>query len=174
MKLVVLRGPSGSGKSTVARLLRERLGTGIALVEQDHLGRTVLGRRLTDDGANAGLIEALTRAALAAAPAVVLEGILSSARYGETLERLRSIPGIESWFYTFDLPFEETVVRHATRDTAGSFGEDELRRWWVGSDPLRGPDGRLLEHAIGPESSAAETVERIVADARLSPGELPP
>lgn len=174
MKLIVLRGPSGSGKSTVARLLRDRLGTGIALVEQDYLGRTVLGRRMTDDGANAGLIEALTRAALEAAPAVVLEGILTSARYGDVIERLRSLPGVESWFYAFDLPFEETVARHATRAKAGSFGEDELRQWWAGSDPLCGPGGWIPEQLIGPASSAADTADRIVADARLSPGELLP
>ena len=168
MKLIVLRGPSGSGKSTVARLLRERLGTGIALVEQDHLGRTVLGRRLTDDGANAGLIEALTRAALAAAPAVVLEGILSSARYGDTLERLRSIPGVESWFYAFDLPFEETVARHQTREKAGSFGEVELRRWFAERDLLAFTPERL----IGATSSAQETAARIIDEAGLRPGRL--
>lgn len=167
MKLIVLRGNSGSGKSTVVRELRRRLGTGIAVVEQDYLGRTVLGRRLTDDGANSGLIEALTRAALLAAPAVVLEGILSSERYGTVLETLRSIPGVESWSYYFDVRFEETVARHAARDKAGSFGEDELRRWWVERDLLLASDGTAVERLIGPDATAAETAQRIIVEARL-------
>jgi adenylate kinase family enzyme len=74
VKLIVLRGPSGSGKSTIARGLRERLGSGIALVEQDYLGRVVLGRRLTDDGASAQLLEAVVRGALATAPACSSRG----------------------------------------------------------------------------------------------------
>jgi len=41
-RLAVLRGPSGSGKSSTARAVRERLGRGVARVEQDHLRRIVL------------------------------------------------------------------------------------------------------------------------------------
>lgn len=166
MKLIVLRGPSGSGKSTVAGELRRRLGDGIALVEQDMLGRAVLGRRLTDDGASAGLIEAVAGAALPVAPAVLVEGLLSAGRYGPVLARLAAIDGVRSWFYAFDLPFEETVARHATREKAASFGEDDLRRWWVGRDPLAG----MTEALIGPESGVDETVDRIVAEAGLVPG----
>lgn len=45
-RLVILRGDSASGKSTIAQRLRERLGRGVAWVEQDYLRRTVL-RELT-------------------------------------------------------------------------------------------------------------------------------
>lgn len=168
MKLIVLRGGSGSGKSTVAQLLRRRMGDGIALVEQDQLGRGVLGRRLTDDGASAGLIEAVAAEALTAAPAVLVEGILSAERYGPMLARLAAIDGVRSWFYAYDLTLDDTLARHATREKAGSFGEAELRRWWVGRDPLPGIDERL----IGPEAGAGETAERIIADAGLVPGTL--
>jgi predicted ABC-type ATPase len=170
VKLIVLRGPSGSGKSTVARELRRRLGDGIAVVEQDVIGRVVLGRRLTDDGVSAGPMEALATAALRVAPAVLVEGLLSAERYGPTLARLSAIEGVQSWFYAFDLPFEETVARHATREKAGSFGEDELRRWWAGRDPLDG----IPETLIGPESGVEATAGRIIADAGLAPGTLLP
>ena len=173
MKLIVLRGPSGSGKSTVARMLRERLGTGIALVEQDHLGRSVLGRQLTDDGASAGLVDALTRAALATAPAMLLEGILSSDRYGEVLRGLRATPGVRSWFYRFELPFAVTAERHAARGKAGSFGEEELRRWWRGRDPLPEEDETPFELPIDADVSAEALVDRIIAEAGLVAGDLP-
>ncbi|MGN7798646.1 AAA family ATPase [Leifsonia sp. 22587] len=171
MKLIVLRGASGSGKSTVATLLRQRLGTGIALVEQDYLGRVVLGLRATDDGTSADALDALARAALRTAPAVLVEGILSSERYGAVIEGLRGIPGVSSWLYRFRLPFEETVARHATREKAGSFGEDELRRWWPGDDLLRDHDGRPVEQLIGPGATAEQVAERIIADAGLVAGD---
>jgi uridine kinase len=41
-RLVIIRGPSGSGKSTIARALRDELGRGTALVEQDHVRRVLL------------------------------------------------------------------------------------------------------------------------------------
>ncbi|WP_223690681.1 AAA family ATPase [Leifsonia poae] len=163
MKLIVLRGNAGSGKSTVARLLRERLGEGVALVEQDYLRRGVLGARETNDGANTDLIELVARYALTASPAVVLDGILSRDRYTSLLATLASIDGVDSWFYYFDIPFEVTVVRHASRDKAGSFGADELRRWYVERDLLDGIDERLVDSS----SSAAETASRIIAEAGL-------
>lgn len=169
MKLIVLRGASAAGKSTVARALRARLGADIALVEQDYVGRVVLGRSLTDDGTNAPLLDALVRAALPAAPAVLLEGILSAERYGDMLLGLRATPGLESWFYRFDVPFEVTVERHSRRDKAGSFGETELRRWWRGADPLLDADGRMLDRSITAAETVEAVVERILADTGLAP-----
>ncbi|MDN4615497.1 AAA family ATPase [Leifsonia sp. F6_8S_P_1B] len=166
MKLIVLRGNSGSGKSTVARELRRRLGHGVALVEQDYLGRTALGTRLTDDGTNADLIELVTGHALRDAPAVVLEGILSPERYGEMLRRLAVLDGVQSWFYAFDLSLDETVARHATRGLGASFGEEELRRWFTPYEPLPG----VQEQRIGPADTAEQLAERIIAEAGLSPG----
>jgi hypothetical protein len=40
--LVIIRGNSGNGKTTAARETRRRFGRGAALLEQDHLRRTVL------------------------------------------------------------------------------------------------------------------------------------
>jgi hypothetical protein len=173
VKLIVLRGASGAGKSTVARALRARLGSGIALVEQDYVGRVVLGRSLTDDGTNAPLLDALVRTALPAAPAVLLEGILSTERYGDVLLGLRATPGLESWFYRFDVPFEITVERHAGRGKAGSFGETELRRWWRPADPLVDADGRVLDRSITAAETVETVVERIIADTGLTAGTDP-
>ncbi|MFF1572186.1 AAA family ATPase [Leifsonia sp. NPDC058292] len=168
MKLVVLRGNSGSGKSTVAAELRRRLGDGVALVEQDYLGRTVLGERQTDAGENTELIALVVRYALQRSPAVVLEGMLTASRYADVLQELSELPGVESWFYYFDIPFEETVARHATREKAGSFGRDELARWWTDRTTLAFAE----EHTIDAASSVDETASRIIRDAGLRPGAL--
>ncbi|WP_271178832.1 AAA family ATPase [Leifsonia poae] len=169
MKLIVLRGNSGSGKSTVARELRRMLGDGVALVEQDYLARTVLGQQKTDAGGNQELIALVARHALHASDAVVVEGMLSSARYAAMLRDLASEPGVTAWFYYFDVPFDETVTRHATRDKAGSFGADELRQWFVEDDLLP----FVRERLIPAQSSAADTAATIVAEAGLRPGTLP-
>ena len=34
----------------------------------------------------------------------------------------------------FDIPFEETVRRHNTRDKKQEFGEEDMRRWWREKD----------------------------------------
>ena len=167
-RLIVLRGNSGSGKSTVAAELRRRLGDGIAVVEQDYLQRHVLGARETNTGENSELIELVTRYALANAQAVVLEGILSAELYSDLLSRLASGGGVQSSFYYFDLPFEETVARHQTREKAGSFGEVELRRWFAERDLLAFTPERL----IGATSSAQDTAARILDEAGLRPGRL--
>ena len=36
--------------------------------------------------------------------------------------------------YYFDIPFEETVRRHNTRDKKQKFGEEDMRRWWREKD----------------------------------------
>ena len=40
------------------------------------------------------------------------------------------------WIYAyyFDIPFEETVRRHNTRDKKQEFGEEDMRRWWREKD----------------------------------------
>ncbi len=38
--------------------------------------------------------------------------------------------GMDIYAYYFDIPFEETVRRHNTRDKKQEFGEEDMRRWW--------------------------------------------
>ena len=128
----------------------------------------MLGERQTNAGANQDLIALLTRYALANSPAVVIEGMMSSDLYADLLRDLSGAPGVESWFYYFDVPFEETVSRHESRDKAGSFGRDELARWWAEDDLLPFVEERMIDAT----SSAAESASRIVGEADLQPGAL--
>jgi hypothetical protein len=36
--------------------------------------------------------------------------------------------------YYYDIPFEETLRRHETKDKRFEFGEAEMRRWWNEKD----------------------------------------
>ena len=58
--------------------------------------------------------------------------------------------------YIWDLPFQETVRRHATKPVATEFGEGEMRAWWRGFRPIRGLD----ERRIGPNHTFEATMTR--------------
>ncbi|MGV9267868.1 AAA family ATPase [Kitasatospora sp. NPDC003701] len=163
--LIVLRGNSGSGKSSIAAALRARYGRGIALVGQDNLRRTVLHERDTDGAAAIGLVDTVARYALDHGFHVVVEGILSAARYGPMLGRLAADHRGRTRLYYLDVDLAETLRRHALRPQAAEFGSEEMADWYVGGDLLPGD----VERVIGQDSTLEQSVGRILEDAGLTP-----
>lgn len=169
-RLVVVRGNSASGKSSVADGLREAFGRGLAIVGQDNLRRVVLRERDRHGGANIGLIDTTARYALNAGYHVVVEGILSAERYGPMLQRLVDDHAGVTRCYYLDVPFEETLRRHATKQDPqllANVTEQHLREWYRERDLL--PGG--VETVIGADSTLAATVELIMRDIGL---DIPP
>ena len=68
--------------------------------------------------------------------------------------------------YYLDVPWAETLRRHATKPQAAEYGEREMRGWFRERDLL--PGG--LERVIPAASSLDETVRRIMADSGLDEG----
>lgn len=167
--LVVLRGNSGSGKTTTARALRDRLGRGAAWIEQDYLRRVVLREHDRAGGVNIGLIDQTARYALDHGYHVILEGILAEERYGPMLRQLRDDHVGRSSFFYFDLSFEETVRRHATRPQAQQFGVEDMRGWYRERDLL----GFVVEQVVSATSSLDQTIEQIISGTGLTPGPAP-
>ena len=66
----------------------------------------------------------------------------------------------EKLIYYFDISFEETVRRHATKPNAHEFGESEMRQWWKDQDVLGVPG----EQRIGEQLAQAEIVDMIHRD----------
>ncbi|TCM41788.1 AAA family ATPase [Kribbella sp. VKM Ac-2568] len=166
-KLIVLRGNSGSGKSSTARLLRERLGRRTAWVEQDQIRRILLWERDRPGSPNIGLIDASARYALDHGYDVIVEGILDAGRYGEMLRTLTVDHRGLTRHYYFDIPFEETLARHSTRELANVVGSEEMRSWYQELDVLSG----IGEEVIDRYSTLEQTVERILADLGWKPGD---
>ncbi|WP_068056247.1 GNAT family N-acetyltransferase [Nocardia xishanensis] len=163
-RLVVIRGSSGSGKTTVARALQRRFDRGrCVVISQDVVRRELLRESDVPGGFNIELIGEITSLCLARGLVVVLEGIFSTRRYGDMLDRLTSNAAV-SRFYAFDLSFEETLRRHATRPQSSSFGRDEMRDWYSGWDPLHFVDEVRLDATQG----SADIAEMIVADVAAS------
>ena len=165
-RLVVLRGNSASGKNSVAAEVRRRYGRGIAIVSQDNLRRVVLREHDVPGGANVGLIDLTARHALSSGFHVVVEGILRADHYGEMLTTLISDHADSAFAYFLDVPFGETLRRHATKPQGAEYGEAEMRGWYRGVDLL--PGG--IEQLIPADSALEATATRLMADTGLDRG----
>ena len=163
-RLIVVRGNSGSGKSSVVEEIRARYGRGIAYIEQDYVRRTVFQELDELDAANIELIGLMARHALARGFHTVVEGILPAVRYGGMLAQLHREYG--GHFYYLDIPFEETVRRHATRDKATAFTADDMVAWYRLRDLLDEP----RETVIDETSSLGATVQQILNETGLRGG----
>lgn len=147
-RLIVLRGNSGSGKSTVAREIRKAYGHGLAIVEQDYLRRILLREHDVPGAPNIGLIDQTVRYALNHNYHVVLEGILYASHYGEMLHGLQRDHLGSTYFYYFDLPFEETARRHTSRPQADEFTVEDMRGWYRPRDTLSFDNERVLDASL--------------------------
>ena len=155
--LIIFRGNSGCGKTSTARLLQRQLGYGTMLVSQDVVRREMLRVKDSKNNPAIQLIYDLCMYGNNVGYTVILEGILSNKKYGAMLHRLLDDFQGEKLIYYFDVSFEETVRRHATKPNAHEFGESEMRQWWKDQDVLNVPG----EQRIGEQLSQAEIVDLI-------------
>ena len=158
--LIILRGNSGCGKTSTARLLQRQLGYGTMLVSQDVVRREMLRVKDIENNPAIQLIYDLCMYGNNVGYTVILEGILSNKKYGAMLRQLLDDFQGEKLIYYFDVSFEETVRRHATKPNAHEFGESEMRQWWKDQDVLDVPG----EQRIGEQLSRAEIVDLIHCD----------
>lgn len=160
-RLVIVRGNSGAGKSALAAALRTARPKGtLAVVGQDNIRRTILGTG-DDLGTTAiRLLDLTARYALVEGFDVVVEGILDASRYGDMLTALCADHLGVTRAYLYDLSFEETVRRHATKGEL-DFGEEEMRAWWHGFQPVQD----LGEKVIPEKQSLGDTLSQVLSDA---------
>lgn len=161
-RLIVLRGDAASGKTTTSLALREALGGRVAVIHQDYFRREVLAnedRRQRSRDASL-LIVGAARQALDLGYDVILDGIFNLRDYSELLRQLHADHRGHTGIYQFDVGLDETIRRHANRSLAAAFGEDKLREWYDGWQPLPWFD----ERRITADESTDEVVAMIVQD----------
>jgi hypothetical protein len=164
-RLIVLRGNSASGKSSTAAEIRRRHGQrDLAIVGQDNLRRDVLREHDQPDGANIGLVDLVTRYALSHGFNAIVEGIFRSDHYTGMLKALIADHQGLTCCYYLDVPFDETLRRHAAKPQAEKYGAVEMRAWYRELDLL--PDG--IEQIIPAATPQDEIVRRIMADSGLT------
>lgn len=161
--LIIIRGNSASGKTSAAWEIRERYGRGLAIVSQDVLRRDIL--RVQDEPINPaiGLINLTARYALDHGYHVIVEGIMSRQSYGEMLTALVHDHGGQSACFYYDLEFDETVHRHASKSQASEYGADLMREWYRQRDLIPVLNETIFEADI----SFDQAVTRMMASVHL-------
>ena len=156
-KLVIIRGNSGSGKTTIAKQLQNKFGRNTMIISQDAIRREMLKVKDGPMTEAIPLMQELLVYGKKHSEVTILEGIMYADWYQPLFECAVREFGNEIYAYYFDLPFEETLKRHQTRNKAGSFGEEEMRGWWREKDYI----GFVKEEVITKEEAMEDIVERI-------------
>jgi 8-oxo-dGTP pyrophosphatase MutT (NUDIX family) len=113
--------PHQSGKSAIAAVIRDRHGQrDLVIVGRDNLRRVVLREHDVPGGANIDLIDQTARFALSRGYRTIVEGIFNASRYGAMLSALISDHLGRAFAYFLDVPFDETLRRHATKSGPSS------------------------------------------------------
>ncbi len=121
-KLIIIRGNTGSGKTTTAKSLQNYLGHGTLLVSQDVVRREMLKVQDREGNLSIDLIRQIAEYGKDKCEFIIVEGILYKERYGEMLKNLIQFYDQEAYAFYFDLSFEETVLRHNSREKKMEFG----------------------------------------------------
>ena len=159
--LILLRGNSGSGKTTVANALQWKFGPNTLLLSHDRIRMDMLhvwGREGVEK--SLPLMTSLLQYGREHCAVTIMEGILHAADYAPLFDAAVALFGTDLFAYYYDLPFEETLRRHATKPNRCDFGEPEMRRWWREKDFLPQISETVLTQTVGID----EAVSRILHD----------
>lgn len=157
-KLILLRGNSGSGKTTVSKMLQRAFGHNTLLLSQDVIRRDMLYTRDSLGNQTVSLLTHLLEYGKAHCEITILEGILDAQFYRPLFERAVALYGSHIYAYYYDLPFEETLLRHGTKPNHLEFGENEMRQWFKEKDFLP----MIHEHVFSKDISAEQAVRFIL------------
>ena len=173
-KLIILRGNSGSGKTTIAKELQSRFGRNTMVISQDVIRRDMLKVKDGKDTPALFLMKELLIYGKNNCKIVILEGILYSQWYLPLFELSKELFGDNIFAYYYDLPFEETLLRHQMKSNKDDFGENEMKKWWNERDFIT----IIPEKTISKDMSVSDTVDMIYEDVSLlshtSPGHPDP
>lgn len=156
-KLIILRGNSGSGKTTVSKELQKKFGRNTMLISHDMVRMEML---FAKDEEALPLITSLLKYGRKNSEITILEGILDSEQYRPLFETAVKEYGENIFAYYYDLPFEETLLRHETKPNKSDFDEEDMRRWWNEKDYIK----IIPEKIITKDMSFSETVDMIFND----------
>lgn len=160
-KLIILRGNSGSGKTTVAKLLQNKIGPNTMVISLDMVRMQILhvwGKEGIEK--SLPLMIELLKYGKSHSEVTILEGILPSIEYSPLFEVAIEEYGNNIFSYYWDIPFEETLIRHRTKPNCNDFGEEDMKRWWQEKDYLDTIPQTIIEKDL----SLDDTVKLIYSD----------
>ncbi len=159
-KLIIIRGNSGSGKSALAKALQRKFGQNTMLISQDMIRREVLW---VNDGMGTMAVPLMIKMLQYGkkhCEVIILEGILNSIWYKELFESAVREFSCNIFAYYYDIPFEETLLRHQTKPNEADFGEGAMKGWWTEKDYI----GFIPEKIFTKEISLDEAINIIYKD----------
>lgn len=133
-KLIVLRGPSGAGKSTIAKRILRETKRDVVVLEQD-LYRKAITHVSNSFKLRQEMVKQDCLLALEHGYDVILDGIFNIKRHDVLFDEIVKVHPNNNYFFYFDVPFDETVRRHQTRDKIKEFGEASMRDWYGAATP---------------------------------------
>lgn len=158
--LIMIRGNSGSGKSSVAKALQKKIGRNTLMIPQDTVRREMLWAHDGKDTTALPLLNALLAYGNSHCEYVILEGILNADWYKPLFESAIKLFGDRIFAYYYDIPFEETLKRHQTKEKKFEFGEEEMRCWWNEKDFIE----IIPENIFKQDTSLENAVNAIIKD----------
>jgi hypothetical protein len=129
-------------------------------ISQDEVRRNMLWVKDGVDTKALPLVMELLKYGREHSDIVILEGIVYDEWYSPLFELANELYRGNVHSYYFDIPFEETVRRHETRNKSREFGEELMRQWWREKDF----SSVLNEEVITSEKDADWIVEKIYTD----------
>ena len=112
----IIKMNTGSGKTTVARALQKKFGCNTMMISQDEIRENILWVKDGVDTKALPLMIEFMKYGYEHCDVVILEGIMYDEWYSPLLKTANELYGMDIYAYYFDIPFEETVRRHNTRD----------------------------------------------------------
>ena len=162
-KLIIIRGNSGSGKSTLAKELQHKIGRNTLVISQDIVRREMLWAKDGENTTALPLLIYLLKYGYDNCSCVIIEGILYSDFYKPLFEYAKELFGDNIFAYYYDIPFEETLRRHNTKQVKFDFGEEDMRRWWREKDYIE----IIKETIITKEMTIEQALKIITTDIKL-------
>ena len=156
--LIIIRGNSGSGKSTIAKRIQQHLGEGVMLIGQDEVRRQMLNVHDRPGNLAIQLIKEIVDYGINHCDYVILEGILNRHKYGTMLNEFFKKSNANVHVYYFDLPFQETVRRHYTKQQT-DFDDTAMSKWFVPKDTLNVQGEKYITES-GLKNSSAKIVPK--------------
>jgi len=82
---------------------------------------------------------------------------LHSNWYRELFAQIKAEFDTRIYAYYYEIPFEETLIRHQSKANCTEFGEEEMKNWWNEKDYI----GIISEKIITADLSLDRTVDMI-------------
>ena len=155
-RLIILRGNSACGKTTTAIGLKKSYGEDAMLISLDYIKNTMLTVKNNRFILNELLFQ-LAAFGKKYCKVVIIEGIFNSKKYFDLFQKLNLLFKDNVYAFYFDIPFEETLLRHKNRLESKEFGEIEMRKWWHDKDLLK----NIPEMIIEKDMTIDETIDFI-------------